>query len=154
MVMSTTETRARGEVASGTSSPCAGPRQGRCDQKAMRFVWIPARAETLQQANPEGLGQTTRDQLLQYATPKAAVTKDGKANWTFDKEFFFLYNKDMKPEVVAALDKALAEIYAEGKIQEQQKKSFFIPNFKPSKEAAEYLKRKVDETTRVIESIR
>lgn len=124
------------------------------DQKAMRFVWIPARAETLQQANPEGLGQTTRDQLLQYATPKASVTMDGKTNWTFDKEFFFLYNKDMKPEVVAALDKALAEIYAEGKIQEVQKKSFFIPNFKPSKDAAAYLKAKVDTTARVIQSIR
>lgn len=124
------------------------------DQKAMRFVWIPARAETLQQANPEGMGQTMREQLLQYATPRASVTMDGKSNWVFDKEFFFLYNKDMKPEVVAALDKALAEIYAEGKIQEQQKKSFFIPNFKPSKEAAVYLKKKVETTARVIDSIR
>ena len=124
------------------------------DQKAMRFVWIPARTQTLLQANPEGMGQTTRDQLLQFANPKAVVTQDGKKNWEFDKEFFFLYNKDMKPEVVAALDKALAEIYAEGKIQEQQKKSFFIPNFKPSKEAAVYLKAKVDATTRVIDSIR
>ncbi len=124
------------------------------DQKAMRFVWIPARTQTLMQANPEGMGQTTRDQLLQFANPKAVVTQDGKKNWEFDKEFFFLYNKDMKPEVVAALDKALAEIYAEGKIQEQQKKSFFIPNFKPSKEAAVYLKAKVDATTRVIDSIR
>jgi len=124
------------------------------DQKAMRFVWIPARAETLQQANPEGMGQTSRDQLLQFATPKASVTMDGKSNWVFDKEFFFLYNKDMKPEVVAALDKALAEIYAEGKIQAVQKKSFFIPNFKPSKEAAAYLKAKVDTTARVIDSIR
>jgi tripartite-type tricarboxylate transporter receptor subunit TctC len=124
------------------------------DQKAMRFVWIPARAETLQQANPEGMGQTTREQLMQYATPKVAVTMDGKSNWAFDKEFFFLYNKDMKPEVVAALDKALAEIYAEGKIQDLQKKSFFIPNFKPSKEAAAYLKSKVETTARVIESIR
>ena len=124
------------------------------DQKAMRFVWIPARTQTLMQANPEGMGQTTRDQLLQFANPKAVVTQDGKKNWEFDKEFFFLYNKDMKPEVVAALDKALTEIYAEGKIQEQQKKSFFIPNFKPSKEAAVYLKAKVDATTRVIDSIR
>jgi len=56
--------------------------------------------------------------------------------------------------VVAELDKALAEIYAEGKIQEQQKKSFFIPNFKPSTEAAAYLKQKVETTARVIDSIR
>ncbi len=112
------------------------------DQKAMRFVWIPARKQTLDQANPEGMGQTTREQLLQFATPKASVTMDGKKNWAFDKEFFFIYNKDMKPEVVAALDKALTEIYAEGKIQALQKKSFFIPNFMPSKEAQAYLRRR------------
>ena len=124
------------------------------DQKAMRFVWIPARKQTLDQANPEGLGQTTREELLQFATPKASVTQDGKKNWAFDKEFFFLYNKDTKPEVVAALDKALAAIYAEGKIQELEKKSFFIPNFMPSKEAQAYLKQKVDETKKVIDSIK
>ena len=88
------------------------------DQKAMRFVWIPARKQTLDQANPEGLGQTSREQLLEFATPKATVTQDGKKNWAFDKEFFFIYNKDIKPEVVAELDKALTAIYAEGKIQE------------------------------------
>lgn len=124
------------------------------DQKAMRFVWIPARKETLEQANPEGMGQTSREQLLQYATPKATVTQNGKRNWAFDKEFFFLYNKNIKPEVVAALDKALTEIYAEGKIQAALKKSFFIPNFKPSKEALAYLKTKVEETKEVVDSIK
>jgi tripartite-type tricarboxylate transporter receptor subunit TctC len=124
------------------------------DQKAMRFIWIPARKQTLDQANPEGMGQTSREQLLAFATPKATVTQDGKKNWAFDKEFFFLYNKDMKPEVVAALDKALTEIYAEGKIQETLKKSFFIPNFMPSKEAQAYLKEKITETKKVIDSIK
>lgn len=124
------------------------------DQKAMRFIWIPARQKTLEQANPEGLGQTTREQLLQYASPKASVTQDGKKNWEFDKEFFFLYNKDMKPEFVAAIDKALTEIYAEGKIQPELKKSFFIPNFMPSKEAEAYLKQKVAATKKVIDSIK
>lgn len=124
------------------------------DQKAMRFVWIPARAETLAQANPEGLGQTSRDQLMAYATPKSSVTLDGTKNWAFDKEFFFIYNKDTKPEVVAALDKALAEIYAEGKIQALQKKSFFIPNFMPSKDAQVYMKSKNDITKKVIDRIK
>lgn len=124
------------------------------DQKAMRFVWIPARAETLAQANPEGLGQTSRDQLMAYAAPKSVVTFDGTKNWAFDKEFFFIYNKNIKPEVVAALDKALSEIYAEGKIQVLQKKSFFIPNFKPSTEAAAYMKAKNDITKKVIDRIK
>ena len=124
------------------------------DQKAMRFVWIPARKETLAQANPEGMGQTSREQLMQYATPNATVPRDAKSNWAFDKEFFFLYNKNIKPEVVAAIDKALAEIYAEGKIQEQLKKSFFIPNFMPAAKAEAYLKEKVAETRKVVEAIR
>ena len=124
------------------------------DQKAMRFVWIPARAETLAQANPEGLGQTSRDQLMAYATPKSTVTLDGKSNWAFDKEFFFIYNKNIKPDVVAAIDKALTEIYAKGEIQVLQKKSFFIPNFMPSAKAAAYMKQKNDITKKVIDRIK
>ena len=124
------------------------------DQKAMRFIWIPARKQTLDQANPEGLGQTSREKLLEFAAPKVTVTQDGKKSWAFDKEFFFIYNKNVKPEVVAELDKALTEIYAEGKIQETLKKSFFIPDFMPSKQAEAALKQKVDETKKVIDSIK
>ena len=124
------------------------------DQKAMRFVWITAEKKTLEEANPEGMGKTTRDQLLAYATPRASVTVDGKKDWAFDKEFFFIYNKNMKPEVVAALDKALAEIYADGNIKATLKKSFFIPNFKPSKEAQAYLADKYETTRTLIEKIK
>jgi len=124
------------------------------DQKAMRFVWLTARKQTLEQANPEGLGQTSREQLMSFATPSASVTLDGKKDWAFDKEFFFIYNKDTDPAVVAALDKALTEIYAEGKIQATLKKSFFIPNFMPSADAATYLKAKADDTKKLIDSIK
>ncbi|MBR0567566.1 hypothetical protein J5J83_15695 [Azoarcus sp. L1K30] len=124
------------------------------DQKAMRFVWITARQQTLQQADPEGLGQTSREQLLNYATPAVSVTLDGKKNFAFDKEFFFIYNADIKPEAVAAIDKALADIYAEGAIQGTLKKSFFIPNFMPAKDAQTYLKDKADETRKLIDKIK
>lgn len=124
------------------------------DQKAMRFVWITARNKTLEQANPEGLGQTSREQLLEFATPKTSVTFDSKKNWAFDKEFFVLYNKDTKPEVVAALDKALTEVFADSAIQTTLKKSFFIPNFQPSKEAEAYLKEKATDTKKIIDNIR
>lgn len=124
------------------------------DQKAMRFVWITARKQTLEQANPEGMGQTNREQLLQYATPKASVTLDGKQDWAFDKEFFFIYNKNLKPEVVAELDKALKEIYADSAIQTTLKKSFFIPNFKPSKEAQAYLHAKYEATKKLVDKIK
>ncbi|MCW2305891.1 type 2 periplasmic-binding domain-containing protein [Rhodobium gokarnense] len=124
------------------------------DQKAMRFVWLTARHETIEQANPEGMGETSREELLKYVSPNASVTQDGSKDFTFDKEFFFLYNKDMSPEIVAFYDKALGEIFAEGKIQETQKKSFFIPNFKPSSEAQSYLKDKMEQYKTIIESIR
>lgn len=113
------------------------------DQKAMSFIWLTARSKTIQQANPEGMGETSRADLLKYVDPNVNVTQDGKKNFTFDKEFFFLYNKDMNPAIVAELDRALSEIFAEGKIQETQKKSFFIPNFMPSSEAEAYLKDKM-----------
>jgi tripartite-type tricarboxylate transporter receptor subunit TctC len=119
------------------------------DQKSMKFLWLTARQQTIAQANPEGMGETSREELLKFVEPNATVTQDGTKNFTFDKEFFVLYNKDMKQELVDYYDKALTEIFAEGKIQETQKKSFFIPNFMPSAEAQAYLKEKM-ETYRVI----
>lgn len=124
------------------------------DQKAMRFVWLTARSKTIEQANPEGMGETSRADLLKYVDPNVNVTQDGMKNFTFDKEFFFLFNKDMDPALVAALDKALSEIFAEGKIQETQKKSFFIPNFMPSAEADAYLRDKMAQYDRIIQSLR
>lgn len=124
------------------------------DQKAMRFIWLTARKQTIEQANPEGLGKTSREELLTFVEPKVVVPMDAKHNFTFDKEFFFLYNKDMSPEIVAYLDKALSEIFAEGKIQEVQKKAFFIPNFLPSAKAQAHLKEKMEAYKKVIEAIR
>jgi len=123
------------------------------DQKAMRFIWLTAREETIEQANPEGMGDTSRDELLAFTTPNVNVTFDGKKNFTFDKEFFLLFNKDMDAEQIAAIDNALKEIYAEGEIQKTQKASFFIPNYKPQAEASAYLKEKRDEYRQVIDAI-
>ncbi|PWW37743.1 ABC transporter substrate-binding protein [Chromohalobacter israelensis] len=122
------------------------------DQKAMRFLWLTARNSTIEQAPEDGLGQTTREQLLQYVEPSVNVTM-GDDNFTFDKEFFFLYNKDMDQAIVDQIDQALAEIYAEGEIQETQKNAFFIPNFKPSDEAADYLESKMSVYEDIITNI-
>ncbi len=124
------------------------------DQKAMRFVWLTARNQTIQQANPQGMGGTTREQLLQFVDPNAKVPFDANSNFTFDKEFFFLYNKDLDPKVIAAIDQALTEIYAEGKIQETQKKSFFIPDFLPSAEAQKYFKEKMERIGKIINAMK
>ncbi|MDF1589946.1 MAG: hypothetical protein P1P89_00420 [Desulfobacterales bacterium] len=124
------------------------------DQKAMRFVWLTARQQTIQQANPQGMGGTNREQLLQYVEPNAYVPYDEKSNFTFDKEFFILYNKKLDPKIISYLDKALSEIYAEGKIQQTQKKSFFIPDFLPSGEAQAYLKEKNEKYRKIINAIK
>ncbi|MGQ7245710.1 ABC transporter substrate-binding protein [Halomonas sp. V046] len=114
------------------------------DQKAMRFVWLTARHETLQQANEAGLGQTDREALLEFVEPNVEVTMGEGENFAFDKEFFFLYNKDMDPAIVEQIDATLEEIYAEGEIQEAQKTSFFIPDFMPSDEAEAHLRDKAE----------
>ncbi|WP_337996792.1 hypothetical protein [Oleispirillum naphthae] len=124
------------------------------DQKAMRFLWLPSPSSTISQANPEGMGATGRDELLKFTSPNVHVTLDGKADFTFDKEFFFLYNKKMDPKAVAYLDKALSDIFAEGKVQVTLKKAFFIPNFHPSKEAAVYLKKKAEQSKALIAATR
>lgn len=123
------------------------------DQKAMRFVWITARPETLQQAPAEGMGDTTREELLSYASPETSVPLNEEEDFTFDKEFFFLYNPEMDEAIVEQIDTALEEIFAEGQIQERQKKAFFIPNFLPSTEAREHLMEKRDTYDGVIDKI-
>lgn len=123
------------------------------DQKAMRFVWLTARHKTIEQANPEGMGQTSREELLKYVSPAVSITQDGKKDFVFDKEFFILYNKKMDPKLVAYFDKALKEIFAEGKIQQTQKASFFIPNFLPAAEAQSYLKDKMAQYKKIIAAI-
>lgn len=124
------------------------------DQRAMRFIWLTARRHTIEQANPEGLGKTTRAELLKFVEPNVVVPMDKTHNFTFDKEFFFLYNKDMSPKIVAYLDKALSEIFAEGKIEKVQKKAFFIPNFLPSAKARAHLEAKMEAYKKIIEAIR
>lgn len=124
------------------------------DQKAMNFVWLTAKASTLQDANPEGMGQTSRDQLMQYASGLGVkVPMDAENDFTFDKEFFFLYNKRMSAETVEFLDNALAEVFADGKVQETLKKSFFIPNFRTSAEAQEHLMAKRDSYAKIIQNL-
>ncbi|MEJ8475358.1 ABC transporter substrate-binding protein [Roseibium algae] len=123
------------------------------DAKAMRFVWVTARAETLQQAPAKGMGNTTLDQLLKYASPATSVTLDGEKDFTFDKEFFFLYNPDMDPAIAKQIDTALTEVFSKGEIQERQKGAFFIPNFLPSDEALSHLGAKRDTYRNVIAEI-
>lgn len=123
------------------------------DPKAMKFVWITARAATLEQAPEAGMGGTTRDDMLQFASPVTSVPVDAEGDFTFDKEFFFLFNKDMDPAIAAQIDTALTEIFAKGEIQARQKESFFIPNFLPQADAQQHLGDKRDTYRKVIAEI-
>jgi len=123
------------------------------DQKAMRFVWLTARQETIAAANPEGMGALSRDDMLQYTTPETSVTLDGTEDFTFDKEFFFLFNKDMDPALVEAVDAGLTAVFEKGEIQETLKSSFFIPAFLPSAEAQQHLMDKRETYEEVISAI-
>jgi tripartite-type tricarboxylate transporter receptor subunit TctC len=123
------------------------------DQKAMRFLWLTAKGSTLEQAHEEGMGQTTRDQLLGFAAPNVKVALNASEDFTFDKEFFFLYNKKTPQEVIDYLDKALEEVFADGEVQEALKKSFFIPNFRKSAENQAYVKHKNDQYAEIINAL-
>lgn len=124
------------------------------DQKAMNFVWLTAKASTIGDANPEGMGQTSREELMQFASDLGVkMPMDADSTFAFDKEFFFLYNKKMSPEVVKFLDDALAEVFADGKVQETLKKSFFIPNFRKSAEAQAHLQEKRDDYAQIIQNL-
>ncbi|WIJ26439.1 ABC transporter substrate-binding protein [Devosia sp. RR2S18] len=127
---------------------------GADDPKAMRFVWITARPQTLEQAPEAGMGDTTREEFLQYASPATSVTLDGTDDFAFDKEFFLLYNEEMDPAIMDAIDTALEKIYAEGEIQQRQSEAFFIPNFQPRDEALEHLSDKRDTVAGIIEQLK
>lgn len=124
------------------------------DAKAMRFIWITARPETLSQAPEKGMGNTTRDEFLQFASPATSVTLDGEKDFAFDKEFFLIYNKEMDPTQIAAIDKALAEIYEKGDLGKRQKDSFFIPNYLPQSDAQAHLSEKSRTIGEIIEELK
>jgi tripartite-type tricarboxylate transporter receptor subunit TctC len=123
------------------------------DQKAMRFIWLTASNETIEQAPEQGIGETGREEFLRYAGPNVSVTLDGKKDFVFDKDFFLLYNKKMDDGLIKAIDTALTEIFEKGEIQEVQKAAFFIPHFKPSADAKDYLMDKRDDYRQVIQAI-
>ncbi|AUH33327.1 ABC transporter substrate-binding protein [Paracoccus tegillarcae] len=124
------------------------------DQKAMRFVWITATPETLEGSPEAGMGNLTRADMMQYAAPETSVTLDGTEDFTFDKEFFLIYNKDTDPAQMQAIDDALAAVFEKGDIQTRMLESFFIPNYRPTADSAAHLEEKRDTYRGVIDSLK
>lgn len=123
------------------------------DQKAMKFVWLTSTKSTIAEVNKNGFGSLSKEQIYSYAEPEVMVPMDATTNFTFDKEFFFLYNKKMPKDQIAYIDKALKEIYDEGEIQKTLEKAFFVPDYRDSKAAAQHLQQKNDKYKEVLENI-
>lgn len=112
------------------------------DQKAMRFLWLTARAATINHLPDDGYGQSSLDDLVKFAEPQVRIALSETESFTFDKEFFFLYNKETPSEIIDHIDENLKAIFEAGDIQQKQREQFFVPNFKASGEAQAYLWRK------------
>ena len=123
------------------------------DQKAMRFVWVTASGKTIEQLPAKGMGHTSRDDLLKFVAPNVKVPLTNGKSFVFDKEFFFLYNKDIDPSIAKAMDDAVAGIFAKGEVQKTMEAAFYVPDFKPSAEAEAYLKDKAANYAEIIKGI-
>lgn len=124
------------------------------DQKAMRFIWITATPEALQAGPEAGVGKLTREAMLQYAAPATKVPMTDAEDFTFDKEFFLIYNKDMDPAQMATLDTALAEAFSKDELKNRLLEAFFIPDFRPMAAASAHLKDKRDAYAGIIEALK
>jgi tripartite-type tricarboxylate transporter receptor subunit TctC len=124
------------------------------DQKAMRFIWLTSSPEALAQAPEAGMGNTTRAMMLDYAAPKVSVPFDARKDFVFDKEFFLIYNKDMAPAQMDAIDAALTAIYAKGDIQKRQTEAFFTPDLRLRAEGAAHLQQKNDDYAGIISTLK
>ncbi len=123
------------------------------DQKAMRFLWLTSRQETIAQINKKGFGELSKEQIDSYVEPNVIVPMDAKTNFTFDKEFFIIYSKKTPQAKIDYIDQALTEIFAEGEIQKTFEKAFFVPNFRTSKEALAHLQEKNAKYKEVLDNI-
>ncbi|WBU56081.1 hypothetical protein [Paracoccus sediminicola] len=123
------------------------------DQKAMRFVWITASQEALEQGPEAGMGNLSREDMLQFAAPATTVPMTESEPFTFDKEFFLIYNQDMDPAQMETIDTALATIFEGDALRERMLEAFFIPDYRPMEEGAAHLREKRDSYAEVISSL-
>jgi len=123
------------------------------DQKSMRFIWLTSKKATLEQAPEAGIGKTTRDDLLKYAEPQTAVPLDDSRTFTFDKEFFLIYNDKMAAKAMDAIDAGMKSLYDKGEIQKRQTQAFFIPDYMPRAQADVELKKKFDDYAKIIKTL-
>ncbi|WP_436371624.1 tripartite tricarboxylate transporter substrate-binding protein [Cytobacillus sp. BC1816] len=97
------------------------------------------------------LGLTAGERVEGYDIPTFAeqgIKVNGK-EFVFDKEFFFILPKDIDPNFVDALDKAVAEAVENEDYQSDLLKSAYLANYVPADQSEDYLLEK-RETLRYI----
>lgn len=124
------------------------------DQKAMKFIWLTARQETILQTNDSGFGSMNIGDMLAYVSPQVSVPMNEEEDFTFDKEFFMLFHKDMDKDLVKLYNDAAAEVFADEALVQELKDAFFIPNYKDISDAQIYLAEKVAAYDAIISSLK
>ncbi len=112
------------------------------ERTGMRIIWSPTKMATMRWANPEGYGKIAQNDIIRALEPYVWIPYTKETNFTFDKEVFFVYNKNISPELVRYLDKILGEIFAVGGVRPQLTDSYLVPDFKPAWMTAEQLQEK------------
>jgi tripartite-type tricarboxylate transporter receptor subunit TctC len=123
------------------------------DKKAMRFIWLTSKQDTIKKTKAKGYAGVTRKQMLQYTEPKVSVPLNNKKNFNFDKEFFILYNKKTDPKLEKCINNALKSIYKKGKIKKALKSHFFVPDYRSQHSAEAHLKSKRNTYKNVIHNV-
>lgn len=121
------------------------------DQKSMRFLWLTSSKEMLKQLPLSAIPLVKQASLIE---PELPISTKLNHSFTFDKEFFFLYNKAMEQELVDYLDQALIDIFNDESIKKAQLTASFVPNFQPSTSAHNYLRVKNSQYQQMIAQVK
>ncbi len=123
------------------------------ERTGMRIIWSPTRMATMRWAAQEGFGKIAKQDIIRLLEPYTWIPYDQNTNFTFDKEIFFVYNRNVSPDLIRYLDKILGEIFAVGGVRPQLKDAFLIPDFKPSWMTKEHLLEKNEFVARMIKGL-
>ena len=102
------------------------------ERTGMRIIWSPTKMATMRWANADGFGKIAQKDIIRFLEPYVWIPYTKSTNFTFDKGLFFVYNKNISPQLVRYFDKVLGEIFAVGGVRPKLIESYLVPDFKPS----------------------
>ncbi len=124
------------------------------ERSGMRIIWSPTKMATMRWSNPNGYGKIEQSDIIRFLEPYVWIPYSKDANFTFDKEVFFVYNQKISPELVRYFDKILGEIFAVGGVRPQLTEAYLVPDFKPAWMTAEQLQEKSDYVKGLLKDLR